>query len=132
MTWMPADFLVACGREPTLRAGYVYRGLGLVLSVRGSPKGRRKPIWALTHLGSGHALCLIEGDVKTAFPIASEIAELGDWDWDGFEGYKNRDPELLTRASDVIERLRLRRFGGLRSEGVAQAISIARAGGTAK
>lgn len=129
MSWEPAEFLIATIGGPVGVSGYVYRSLGLHMTARGSPKGRRRQKWALTHLGSGHRLCFISGKAEVAFPIASEIAECGDWDWDGFRGYLNRDPEISKRALSIIDgHPECSRGRGTSSESVAQEIAIARAG----
>lgn len=100
--WQPANFLIASHYGPTERAGYTYRSLGLHMMWKASPKGRRPPCWALTHLGSGHAIVFIVGHVATAFPIATEIAECSDWDFDGLDGWRNRDPEIIEKLRAVL------------------------------
>lgn len=133
MTWAPQKFLVAVGwsTDGTHEiSGYAYRGLGLAMTIKGSPKGRRAPRWTLTHLGSGHAVCAIIGHVKDAFPIATEIAECGDWSFDGLTGWKNVDPELADKFSAIrTKHAKLIKSGGngSRSEAIASAIAIARA-----
>lgn len=103
--WEPATFLVAWGPEDTCPvAGYVYRGLGLYRAIAPSPKGRRPATWCLVHLNSGHAACWLRGDVATVFPIAAEIAEASDWDFDGLRGWLNRDPELREKVSEIAKR----------------------------
>lgn len=92
MAWEPSSFLVARSYGPEELSGYQYRGLGLFQCRKPSPKGRRPAEWSLTHLGSGLRICIVRGDVKAAFPIAKEIADLGDWDFDGGDGWKNRFP----------------------------------------
>lgn len=58
-------------------------------------------MWALTHLGSGHQLCRIKGTVATVFPIASEIAESGDWSFDGLDGWRNQFPDAKEKLEAV-------------------------------
>lgn len=98
MSWQPEDFLIATAGEPFPVVGYVYRGLGLH-----KPSPRRKN-WSLTHLGTGHQIATITGKVADVFPVASEIAECGDWDFDGLKGYVNRDPEIGKRLHEIIAR----------------------------
>ena len=102
--WKPETFQVAFPGGPTYRAGYVYRGLGIFQAIGPSPKGRRPAEWSLTHLGTGHKICLIKGDVRTAFPVATEIAEAGDWDFLSLEGWKDRFPDMKEVVGAIIER----------------------------
>lgn len=103
MIWTPTVFPIACVQHSIdFRAGYTYRGLGLHMVAKASPKGRRPPRWKLTHLGSGHGVAHIDGKVADAFPIATEVAECGDWDFDGMDGWRNRDPDLPTKVRDVL------------------------------
>lgn len=131
MSWEPADFLVAdswsnIGYHKV--AGYSYRGLGIHM-IR-SPKGRRPPTWSLCHLGSGHTVCLIDGRVAVAFAIASEIAECGDWSFDGLKGWINVDPEIPEKCKVIMAKYpkaTRRATGGNHSENSARAIALARA-----
>lgn len=132
MIWAPSKFLVSAPwRESMTREveGYVYRGLGLTIAIKGSPKGRRPPRWTLTHLGSGHAVCNLTGHVKDAFPIATEIAECGDWSFDGLYGWKNIDPELADkfRAIQAKHAKQVHRGQGGCDEASAVAVATARA-----
>ena len=81
--------------------GFTYRGLGIHLEMEGSPKGRRKPRWNLSHLGSGHLVTSINAHRSEAFAIATEIAEAGDWEFDSFAGMGDRFPN----ARDEVERI---------------------------
>lgn len=128
--WKPEEFLTASPWGPSPTSGYVYKGLGLAVAIEGSPKGRRPTTWTLTHLGTGHAVCRIDGDVKTAFPIATEIAECGEWDFDSLSGWRDRDPEIPKKVAAIMERhgKRCNRSnGGFQSEETARAIAMARA-----
>ena len=101
--WVPSDFLIAATYGvPASVHGYVYRGLGLHMSMRESPKGRRPPTWALTHLNTGHRICAIKGSVATAFPIATKFAESGDWDFSSLIGWKDRSPNLMNNVRAVL------------------------------
>src|SRR5262249_9658336 len=97
--------------------------------IKGSPKGRRPPKWSLTHLGSGRAVCRVEGKVSVAFAIASEIADCGDWSFDGLNGYINIDRELPEKTKAIMEKYAkaISRGGGQSNETAARAIAIARA-----
>ena len=132
MAWDPADFLIAdtwseAGFHKV--AGYAHLGLGIHMIIKGSPKGRRPPLWSLRHLGSGHTVCMIEGKVAVAFAIASEIAECGDWSFDGLKGYVNVDPEIPEKFRTIYAKYpkAIRRGSGPQNENSARAIAVARA-----
>ena len=130
MSWEPSKFLTASTfGGPDTVYGYVYRGLGLYICMKGSPKGRRPPTWMLTHLGTGHRICMIDGTVANAFPIATEIADCGDWEFDGLKGWVNRDPELPTKFRAIIDAhsKQCRTGSGGGNEEQAVAIAMARA-----
>lgn len=130
MTWQPADVLRAMSYGVVTSPGYTCRGLGLVMISRASPKGRRPPCWIVIHLGSGHSVAEISGTIATAFPIASELAECGDWDFEGLDGWRNHDPDLPQKLVDFCARhpkhAKPRAGGGGHSD-VARQIAMARA-----
>ncbi len=125
--WRPETFDVAYPNGPVPKAGYTYRGLGLFVAIEASPKGRRPPEWSLTHLGSGHNVALLKGTVATVFPVATEIAESGDWEFISLFGYKDRFPEAATRLLEIIagHPKIVRRMGtsGIKDKGRSQAIA---------
>jgi hypothetical protein len=132
VSWDPGDFLVARASDPSNVAGYVYRGLGIYQARKASPKGRQPPEWLLVHLGSGHALCRIKGIVQTAFPIATEIAESGDWEFESRVGWKDRFPDAREKLAAIMARFpkQTDRNGPANSdnsEAVAREIAMARA-----
>lgn len=100
--WKSAPFLIATTTGVVSERGKIYRGLGVAIRAEGSPKGRIKPKWALTHLGTGHSICQILGDEGFALGIATRIAELGDWSFDSLEGWKNSDPDLAVRVKELF------------------------------
>lgn len=104
MPWKPETFDVALASGPRAKAGYTYRGLGLWMRDTGSPKGRKPPVWSLTHLGSGHCVVELTGKVAVAFPVATEIAEAGDWEFISLVGYKDRFPDVADRLMEIISR----------------------------
>lgn len=112
--WKPEDFEVAYPSGPKPVAGYTYRGLGLFMRTEGSVTGKRPPLWNLSHLGTGHNLAIIEGFVAVSFPIATAIAEAGDWEFISLEGYKDRFPDAPERLREVCERhgSRVKSFAG--------------------
>ncbi len=98
--WKPAEYQIALPSGPTTVAGYEHRELGLHL-VTGRGKSAT---WSLTHLGTGLQLCQIDGSVAVAFPVATEIAEAGDWGFISMEGFKDRFPEAGKRLHEILER----------------------------
>lgn len=131
MKWTAAKYLLATPVQPTDVSGRTYRGLGLHQAGRGSPKGKRPPWWALTHLATGHRVCRIDAHEDEALKIATLIAECGDWTFEGLDGWKNSDPELKEKAAAMMQT-----FPGRISIGVAghhteiaHKIATVRAGG---
>lgn len=74
------------------------------MAHRASPKGRRPPTWFLIHLGTGLLLARIKGKVAVAFVIGAEIADCSDWDFDGQDGWRNRDTELPMKVKTICEK----------------------------
>ena len=101
MTWTPETFSVAWASGPHTVTVYTYRGLGLHMLYSGSPTGRMPGRWSLTHLNTGHRLAIIDGNVATAFPIAFDIAEAGDWDFLSLGGYKDKFPDALEQLEKI-------------------------------
>ncbi len=106
--WKPAEYLIHFGADAVTVSGYEYRDLGM--HMVGS---KTKPRWSLTHLGTGLKLCVIDGDVRTAFPIATEIAEAGDWGFISIVGYKDRFPD----AAEVLGKILTKHAGKTRRYG---------------
>lgn len=135
MTWEPGEFLIAQTDGVHTRTGYVYRDLALFIDRPAI--GRRPPQWSLTHLGSGLQVAFIKGRVAAVFPIASKIAECSDWDFDGPDGWRNRDPDLGVKVANILSR---HKNAGVNAHGehahdlvrkVAREIAERRAGGVA-
>lgn len=128
--WTYSQFLRAGADGARKVYGYAHKGLGMQFVWDGSPKGRRPPTWCLYHLNSGHRICLIHGKSETAFPIALEIAELTDWDFDGLDGWRNREPELPAKVAAVAQKypkaLEMA-YGNGGNEDTARQIAMARA-----
>ncbi len=127
--WKPATFLKAFPEEPIEAVGLVYRGLGLDMTMKGSPKGRRSPTWSLTHLGTGHRVCLIFGQDADVLPIATEIAECGDWIFHDLDGWQNLDPELMDKFQAIIAKhgKKCSKTGGPSDREIARQIATRRA-----
>lgn len=130
MIWQPARFALAMpGGDPLQVQGFTCRGLGLHQVIAPSPKGRRPGLWSLTHLNSGHRVAGVEGSDATVFKAALAVAELGDWDFDAVDGWRNMDPELPARLGQLAKSwLGVLRFGaGPQDRAQASAISTGRA-----
>jgi hypothetical protein len=132
--WVNEEFDVAMIDGPRPTRGFVYRGLGLHLVSSGykSRKGRKRipPMWRLTHLGSGHGVSTLRGELVDVLPVATEIAEAGDWTFDGLDGWKNQFPDARERMAEITGRhgKLIRATTGMgHCPEVAQQIAIARA-----
>lgn len=96
--WKPGSYAIATlGVECV--TGYTYKGLGMRMSMAGSPKGRRPPTWSLTHLNSGHKVVSLNLPTSRAFEVATQVADLGDWDFETLGGWKNRAPQLRDKVA---------------------------------
>ena len=127
--WRPAKFKRADKFDGAIEtSGYIYRGLGLQMSIAQSLRGRRPP-WLLIHLNSGHVICQISGVVAKAFPIAAEIAECTDWGFSGLDGWNNTDPDLPSKVRIFAERYpkHIISISGASDRVIAEQISAERA-----
>lgn len=131
MNWKREAFLRALKDRPApvSYAGFTYLGLGLNMVQVRSEKHHRATKWCLTHLGSGHAIAFIKGEMKTVFPIATELAELIDWTFTGLTGWKQTEPQMpnivehwLQAHDGVVERLEIHN-SFTRNETLAEQIS---------
>lgn len=111
MAWKDARYPVACAAAVVKVSGYTYKGLGLHIWPRNKPRKRKgvepppppPPEWTLTHLGSGLSVAHITGTVSEVFPLASQIADLSDWTFDGPKGFRNMDPELPAKLKAWLD-----------------------------
>lgn len=100
--WPAATFPIATNLGVRMKAGYARKGLGLHRTAHASLKVRSPARWTLTHLGSGLRFAVLKGSVDKVFPIASEIADAGDWTFDGPLGWKNQFPDAAERLWEII------------------------------
>lgn len=92
MDWKPDNFKINTSTGVDTVQGQICNGLGL------HKKGR---VWRVTHLNSGLIVRDLGPIGKTkALELATELAELTDWDFIGEEGWKNRDPALPDKMWD--------------------------------
>jgi hypothetical protein len=102
--WKPQSYLIAIGDFTTEIFGRVSGGLGM-LQVRGcAARDATKPEWSLTHVGTGHRVCLIRATEVEAFAIATEIAALTNWDFVGVDGWKSRDSAMPRKVRSFARR----------------------------
>lgn len=122
--WQKGVFFVAREHQPIQSTGHVYRGLGLTLIQPASPKGRRRPVWNLIHLGSGHLIIRIKENVGPAFAIATEIAQAGDWTFDGIHGWKNQFPDVYEKIAVIRDKYPKRFQGGVGNPSTEAAYAV--------
>lgn len=102
--WTPSTFaIVGPGGAIEEKTGYVTSGLGMWRAMI-----ERHVFWSLVHLGSGHRVILITAPEPEAFTIADRFVALSDWDFDGLDGWRNRDPLLGDKLTDLAVELRRR------------------------
>ena len=101
MTWKPDNFEVALQSGPKTVAGHLYGGLGLHTDDSRQPKGRKTVKWILTHANTGHSIAILMCNVTTAFCIATEFADAGEWDFLSLQGYADRFPNIVDRCEEI-------------------------------
>lgn len=128
MLWKPDRFKIATRTKGVGDvAGYTYKGLGMRCHMRGSPKGRRPPWWNLTHLNSGHKVVSLHLHDAHAFDVATQIADLSDWDFETLDGWKNRDPALRDKVASLLSTIGHVKLGGPdHDEKAAREIALSR------
>lgn len=102
--WKPGKILIVFFDQPTWRPGFEYRGVGLFKLMGGMPELGFDPHWGVYHLGSGHFVIDIQADEPEVFEIATEIADAGDWTFDGPGGWQNQFPDLWERLGEIQAR----------------------------
>lgn len=75
IAWIVDDVLITTRGGRHSRMGLVRNGVGL---DERSPK-RGEPQWAVTHLGTGLQVCMLEGGLHEILPVATEIADCAPW-----------------------------------------------------
>lgn len=72
---------------------------------------------------------MIEAHETEAFRIADQIVGLTDWTFDGLDGWKNTDPDLMQKLGALLELLgrKIRCGGGMQDSEGARAIAYAKA-----
>jgi len=120
--WAQARYEIAAEKATTVD-GFTYRGLGMH-QIRRHEMFKQAGLWCLAHLNSGHAIVVIAGSVREAFDIATDIAECGEWDFNGLNGWENRDPELTVKLKAILDRHpdRVRGFGSAADHDMARKI----------
>lgn len=83
--------------------------------------------FAITHLGSGHALGWFECSFDQAVQYIRDIEALGDWSWTGLYGFMNLSPELPEKYRQWAKARNIKTGGGgAGNEATATAISQTR------
>lgn len=116
--------------------GFTYRGLGMHQASATKARYRRKDgtrrvyeTWVITHLNTGHAVrSMWDCPAPRAFMLATDLAEIADWTFDGLDGWRNACPEMPDLLQEWHRRhnLEARQAGGGRDEGVTRAIGMKR------
>ncbi len=102
MKWAFEKYCIAAVGGIRQVEGYTYAGLGL--HVKCVARGPQPPLWVLSHLMSGHRVFFIKAPYEKAIKLATEIAEMSDWTFNGLTGWKNMDPHLKEKAIDIETR----------------------------
>lgn len=131
--WVSEEYEIAMVTGPRRIRGFTYRGLGLACSMGAyrSKKGRKviPARWTLSHLGTGHSITILIGELASVLPIATEIAEAGEWDFLSIDGWRDRFPDAKGKLDVILARHEgaARRPGGtMRCDEVARAIAANR------
>jgi len=82
--WIEGRYVIAWqdhgAHEAKIVSGQTYRGCGLCWAVPHELLAAGPPVGELTHLGSGHLICLIRHEDKDVIvALATFIAEAVDW-----------------------------------------------------
>lgn len=92
--WERSNFDIACydDGKPIIKSvpGFIYKSIGLHDCYNAK-------LWSVTHLNTGHKICDLVCDKHEAFELAKQVAELGDWDFMTFGGYKNVDGDIKNK-----------------------------------
>jgi hypothetical protein len=126
--WKSAPFFIATKEGVVSREGKIYNGLGYDLRQPVGTSLAVDSIWAVTHLGTGHAICHIEGTEPEIAVIATEFAQAGNWNFASLDGWKNVDPDLLEKIKTILKKhhVSVFRYGTGTLEEAAQQIAEAR------
>ncbi len=102
MTWIYQPYKIASPAGIKTVDGLTYKGIGIHMKF---PSGVVKPpFWEITHLNSGHRICYIAAPLERTRQIATEIADMADWDFQGLEGWRNLDPEIRDKMNAIEEK----------------------------
>jgi hypothetical protein len=126
--WTTEKFFASRHGKAMVLDGWTFEGLGLHRMLNKLPDVPMPSIWALYHLNSGHVVVFIMADEDIAFEIGMRIAKLGDWSFDGLDGWKNIEPDLRQKLHLLAKENsdKIFRFNGLSNEETAQKVFRAR------
>jgi hypothetical protein len=88
MNWEPAIILQAKEKSIEKFPGYICDNVGMY---------KTENSWFMVHISSGHAIFKFFNDQTRAFYLAEKLMKDTDWTFDGVDGWRNRDPELLNK-----------------------------------
>lgn len=71
--WIHDTFMIATSNGVQRIAGMTCRGIGMQIVRKMQIFGNR-PITAIVHLGSGHAICLVEANLEITAKIAGSVS----------------------------------------------------------
>jgi len=118
--WSPATILAASWSGPQPRPGLVYRGVAITPN-RSKRQRRATDSWTLYHFNTGLSIGDIRTDEVEAFHVATLIAECGDWEFEGPQGWRNADPELAEKVREIASAFPFIYIGGGYSENADRA-----------
>lgn len=95
--------VVLCGKVRK-KQGRSYNGLGIVNVMEAVPEFHSPAATMVFHLGTGHGLCILQGDSQETTEVATQLAELGDWTFDTLAGWRNRFPDVGEKLRAVRDR----------------------------
>lgn len=99
--WTRQFVRVSAGNVIENRMGWTYRGIGLVGETS------RLGWWYIVHLNSGHAVARIRGGTEAQLKdMAADIADAGDWSFEGLDGFRNMFPDAADRVHEIVTRHR--------------------------
>jgi hypothetical protein len=95
MNWEPAIILQAKEKSIEKFPGYICDNVGMY---------KTENSWFMVHISSGHVIFKFFNDQTRAFYLAEKLMKDTDWTFDGVDGWRNRDPELLNKLQTFYSR----------------------------
>lgn len=92
--WAQGEFWLAGRFTPMHVSGWVNGTLGL----------DKRVYWVVSHLATGFQIACIQAPERRALEIADEIARLGDWSFEGPDGWQNQFPDCAEQIARIRRR----------------------------